>query len=537
MENEMLKSVIDIVGEQAPRDELPVLSAFAEAYIRRFPDNGGFLLTPRECYNQVEDLYEFIKERPDRTGTVRVFTPDRDRQGYETGASVVELVVDDGPFLVDSVTAEILGRGIAIKTALHPVIGVDRDEQGRLIEVTHARRAQRKESVQHYDLDRSLDAGEAADLETSLRGILDDIHAVVRDFEPMTRAVDRMVGVAEAGKARYPVEEIYETTSFLRWLLDGNFVFLGYREYRISGEGAERALSVVPGSGLGLLGDHNESSFATPTLLSDLSEARRRRYEEGGLLVISKTNRVSTVHRRAKMDYVGIRHLGPDGQVVGEARLIGLFTSKMYMTRASQIPLLHRKLDQIIDAEDLIDGSHDHKLAIQLFESFPKDELFATPTDGIRQAISELLTLEEDQQVRLIIRRDHLNRTISLLVSLPRDRFNADLRKGLQELFRERFRATSVDYRLALGDTGAARIHFTVWIPEGETPEANVADLEKEVVALTRELAGQGHGCSHRPLRPGTGARSRREMAQPDARVLHDIGADPADSYGHPAPR
>ncbi len=166
MENEMLKSVIDIVGEQAPPEDFPVLSAFVEAYIRRFPDTDGVRLTPRECYDQIEDLYGFIKKRLDRAGTVRVFVPDRSLHGYETGASVVEVIVDDGPFLVDSITAEIQARGIAIKRALHPVIGVDRDEQGNLTEVMNARGARHKESVQHYELDRALDDDEAADLET-----------------------------------------------------------------------------------------------------------------------------------------------------------------------------------------------------------------------------------------------------------------------------------------------------------------------------------------------------------------------------------
>ena len=491
MKNKMLATVMEFVTQRAPQEELPLLSAFAEAYIRRFPDNEGARLTPAECYDQVEDLFQFIKSRPDGARMVRVFTPTHEEHGYETNGSVVELLVDDTPFLVDSVTAEIQSRGFGLQRALHPVIGVDRDDQGQLNEVTHARKAHRKESVQHYELDRTLDESEAADLVDTLRDVLTDINAVVRDFEPMTRAIDRMVGVAEAGKARYPTEEIYETTAFLRWLLDGNFVFLGFREYRITGSGSERMLSVVPGSGLGILSDHNESAFAEPRLMSELSEARRRRYEEGGLLVISKTNRLSTVHRHAKMDYLGIRHVGPDGEVIGEARLIGLFTSKTYMTRATQIPLLHRKLDQIIEAEDLIDGSHDHKLAIQLFESFPKDELFATPTEGIQQAISGLLTLEEDQQIRLIVRRDLLNRTISLLVSLPRDRFNAELRKDLQQLFRERFHGKSVDYRLAMGDTGAARIHFTVWVGEGEILDVPFADLEQEVVALTRNWQDQ----------------------------------------------
>jgi len=481
----MLTTVMELVTERAPRDELGLLSAFAEAYIRRFPTSGA-QLTADECYEQVEDLYQFIKVRPDGAGAVRVFTPDRATHRYETGGSVVELAVDDAPFLVDSVSAEIQARGIAVQRAVHPVIGVARDGTGRLTEVTHARRAQQRESVQHYELDRPLDAEEAADLEGALRAVLSDIHSVVRDFEPMTRAIDRMVGVAEAGRARYPVEDVYETTAFLRWLLDGNFIFLGFREYRITGSGADRSLSVVPGSGLGILADHRGSAFATPVPMTKLPDALLRRYEEGGLLVISKTNRLSTVHRRVRMDYIGVRHLGPEGEVIGETRLVGLFTSKMYMTRATQIPLLHRKLDQIIQAEDLIEGSHDHKLAIQLFESFPKDELFATPTDAIRQSIAGLLTLEGDRHVKLFVRRDLLSRNVSLLVSLPRDRFNTELRKDLQKLFRDRFNGTSVDYRLAMGETGSARIHFTVWVAEGDIPTVSSNELENEVVSLAR---------------------------------------------------
>ncbi len=486
MEDTMLTTVMELVGRRAPEDDLPTLSAFAEAFVRRFPEDAGARLTADECYDQVENLYQFIKVRPDGVRAVRVFTPSVEAHGYETGTSVVELVVDDAPFLVDSITAEIQAHGIAVQRVLHPVIGVVRDEAGTLIEVTHARRAQQRESVQHYELDRSLDEEEAAHLQAQLDGVLSDIHAVVRDFEPMTRSIDRMVGVAEAGRARYPTEEVYETTAFLRWLLDGNFVFLGFREYRITGIGSERALSVVPGSGLGLLAEHHQSAFATPVPMSRLPDALQQRYEKGGLLVITKTNRLSTVHRRVKMDYIGVRHLGPDGEVVGEARLIGLFTSKTYMTRATQIPLLHRKLDQIIEGEDLIEGSHDHKLAIQLFESFPKDELFATPTADIQRSIAGLLTLEEGQHVKLFVRRDLLHRNVSLLVSLPRDRFNAELRKRLQKLFRDRFKGSSVDYRLALGDTGAARIHFTVWVSEGEIPAVSFTELENEVVALTR---------------------------------------------------
>jgi glutamate dehydrogenase len=481
----MLASVMDLVDQRPTDDDSPAIAAFARAYVRRFSQTSGAQLSAAACYAQVLNLFDFIKSRPERSQAVRVFTPTAEPHGYATGGSVVELVVDDAPFLVDSITAEIQSRGFAALRVLHPVIGVTRDETDYLTEVTHARRAHHRESVQHYELDRVLDDEEAADLQAAVDRILTDTHAAVRDFERMTRTIDRMVAIAEAGRSRYPPEDVYETTDFLRWLLDGNFVFLGYREYRITGTGSDREISVAPGSGLGILQDHDKSGFAEPVKMSSLSNALRTRYEEGGLLVITKTNRLSRIHRRVRMDYIGVRNIGPDGEVIGEARLVGLFTSKTYMTRATQIPLLRRKLDQILEAEDLIEGSHDHKLAIQLFESFPKDELFATPTEEIRRSIAGLLTLEEDQHVKLFVRRDLLNRNVSLLVSLPRDRFNADLRKALQSLFKERFNGTSVDYRLALGDTGSARIHFTVWVA-GEIPTVPFKDLEQDVIALTR---------------------------------------------------
>ncbi len=410
----MLTTVMELVSNQAPPADLQALTAFAEAYIRRFPDNVGVQLTGDECYRQIHYLFDFVKSRPDGAHSVRVFTPVRATHGYETGGSVVELVVDDSPFLVDSMTAEIQSRGMAVQRALHPVIGVD---PGRN---RPSHRSRPCPSGSPPRVGPALRAGpvnwrpkKPQPCRRHSMASSPSIHAAVRDFDRISRAVDRMVGIAEAGRVRYPADEIYETTAFLRWLLDGNFVFLGFREYRITGEGEERALSVVPGSGLGILADHDQSAFANPVLMSELDDALRRRYEEGGLLVITKTNRLSTIHRRVKMDYIGIRHLGPDGEVIGEARLVGLFTSKMYMTRATQIPLLHRKLDQIIESEDLIEGSHDHKLAIQLFESFPKDELFATPTDDIQKSIAGLLTLEDDQHVKLFVRRDLLNRNVS----------------------------------------------------------------------------------------------------------------------------
>ena len=187
------------------------------------------------------------------------------------------------------------------------------------------------------------------------------------------------------------------------------------------------------------------------------------------------------------MDYVGVRIVSPEGQVVGEARLIGLFTSKAYMERAAKTPLLHHKLEQIIAAEDLIPGSHDYKQVIELFESFPRDELFQASTEELRRLVVGLLQIEKHGGIRVLVRKDLYGRQVSIVVALPRERFSASLRKRLQEMFRERFGGSSVDYHLSLGETESARIFFTVHIDTGvQIPEIPYEELEEEVERLAR---------------------------------------------------
>ncbi|MCL1599505.1 MAG: NAD-glutamate dehydrogenase, partial [Actinomycetia bacterium] len=282
----------------------------------------------------------------------------------------------------------------------------------------------------------------------------------------------------------YSFEEISETVDFLKWLMDDNFVFLGYRRYDL--EESDGVDCIVPNiaSGLGMLRDQIPEPRPVP--LDDLSTQLQERYVGGDLMVISKTNRHSSVHRDARMDYVGLREIGPDGTMVAELRLLGLFTSKAYLGSASDTPVLRRKLHDILAAQDVIEGSHDYKTIVALFETFPKDELFAMEVDSIGETIGELLETEEAQTVRLIVRRDPLNRSVSVLVTVPRDRFNATLRMQLQDLFLEEFGGNAIDYRLAIGESGDARIHFTIWTGEGARVDVDIPDLEQRVVALSR---------------------------------------------------
>lgn len=483
-----LNRCVDLSGkDMTSAGELePALSAFAQAYIRRIPDEHVAGFSDEEVFAELRSVFDFVVARGDDEAAVRVFNPDVNVHGYDPERTVVDIAVDDSPFLVDSVTAAIEALGHRVALDAHAVIGTERDDKGRLVDIGHARTSESRESVQHYVLDRSLNEAECHQLQTRLGSVLRDVRLAVTDFAAMQGAVDRMMEIARQGSARYDEHEVTEAVELLRWLKDLNFVFLGYREYSIVENEGKHSLAVVRGSGLGILSDTDESRYASPVPIADLPEDLQERYAEGFLLVIAKTNRISTVHRPARMDYVGVRMIGPSGGVVGEARLIGLFTSRALMAESASMPILRGKLKDVLDAGDLFEGSHDYRAVARMFNSFPKSELWSMPVEAIRTTIQGLLAIERKEHVRLFVSSDLLHRSVSLMVVLPRDRFNATLRRQLETLFRERYGGTSVDYQLSQGEEGLARIHFTVWVGGGPVPDVSFDDLQQTVVEMSR---------------------------------------------------
>ena len=281
--------------------------------------------------------------------------------------------------------------------------------------------------------------------------------------------VERMAAAAHGAEGVRSAEEVEETAAFLDWLRDGHFILLGARAYTLEEGASGPEVQVQPGSGLGILRDDGESRFARPTPLNELPEfLHERLVASGDLLVIGKTNRRSRVHRRARMDDVSVRVLRPDGTIAGLLRVIGLFTSLVYLEQASRTPLLRRKLQAIIEAEGLIEGSHDYKATVAAFESFPRDELFQAPVDALRAEIVAAARAEEAQRVTLTVRQDAASRNITVMVAMPGDRMSTELRMRLQDLLAQRFHAESVEYHLALVEDAAAQLFFLLHIPAGQ---------------------------------------------------------------------
>nr|HMS72142.1 NAD-glutamate dehydrogenase [Baekduia sp.] len=414
--------------------------------------------------------------RGNAPAAVRAFTPNRDGHGYESPGSALETNTLDLPFLVDSVSAEITTRGIGIVRVVHPIVSILRDESGQILALGDEDNGTR-ESIMHFELDRRLDPQELADLETGVRDVLASVAVVVEDFPKLVASVERLKEVAPHGaEVRGTLEAApAEIQAFLQWLADDNLVFLGYREET----GTDESAAPVPGTELGLLRARTEGGIGTDAELHIGSVGDDRR-----LLRVMRSQALSPVHRHEPMLTVLVRKISEDGSPDGVCRLLGLMTSRAAAEPASRTPLLRSKLEHIVNAEQLVHGSHDYKAAVALFDHFPKGELLASPVSDLRQEIATLIGTPPGE-VRVVGRMAPHRHAASLVALLPRQRVTPELRVKVRGIVADAYRTTIVEIHESLGEDDRALLHIRGRSKDA-LPDLDVQAIEQQIREQSR---------------------------------------------------
>ena len=389
---------IDAVCRQLERqispDEADLAISFAEIFFSKATEEFLQERSPDALARMALGAWRFLQRaRPDRVNA-DVFNPDVDNEGWYAPVTVLRTNISERPFIVDSLREFLHTQDLFIEHLIYPVIYVERREDGEITAVRPSQEGETKESLVHCEVARVTDPELQDYLRNEASRRLQDVVRATDDFHPMIDAVNATVAeLAESMRERDDIsEELGEIQSFLRWVRDAGFVFLGYRGYQLVDIEGGKAIVVEPGSGLGVMRNEAESSYAEPVLLSDLDPGLRDLVGGGPHLIISKTNALSTVHRLARMDYIGVKKLSRDGEVVGEHRFIGLFTSKAYAEEAEKIPILRRKLQVILENAGAAEGEHDYKEIKTIFSSMPKEELFVSSVEQIGADVQIVLT-------------------------------------------------------------------------------------------------------------------------------------------------
>jgi glutamate dehydrogenase len=433
--------------------------------------------------------------RPQGVANVRVFTPTVDEHAWACGHTVVEIVTDDAPFLVDSINAELSRLDRAIHLVVHPQVVVRRDVTGNLLEVLdlpasgfvagdHPRDAI-VESWTHVEIDRVAQHEDIDDIAANLRRVLEDVRVAVEDWPRMReRARAIAAELAEAPPPGIGPEEVEEARRLLGWLADEHFTFVGYREYKLEVRDGHEVLIGQTGTGLGIL--RYDQRQHSPSF-DRLTKQARAKAREKKLLVLTKANSRATVHRPSYLDYVGVKVFDAEGQVIGERRFLGLFASSAYTDSVRRIPVVERKVSAVLSRAGFSLDSHSGKDLLQILETYPRDELFEIGVDELYEIAIAVMHLQERRRTRLFMRVDEYGRYVSCLVFLPRDRYTTAVRLKMEDILRSAFKGSHVDYSTRVTESVLARLHFIVRMEPGALlPYVDPDELEAKLVEATR---------------------------------------------------
>lgn len=443
-----------------------------------------------DLYGAVVNFWSLINERSPKETKIRIYNPDFERHGWQTTHTVIEVICDDMPFIVDSIRMVINRMGLTSHLIIHMGgIRVKRDKNHRVSEILPRSFTNSDKNVIHeapifVEIDRQTDPLILEQLHQHIEAALKDNRVIYEDWEKMRIKVKEAIGEIDKLPKTFAPDEAEESKAFLNWIEDHHFTFLGVRDYELVKKGAETVLKTIPKSGLGVLRD-NESKTVEQHV-SDITPVLSDTTRPSHILTMTKTNTLSTVHRDAYTDCIRINRYDSQGQLIGERRIIGLYTSAAYHTNPKHIPFLRLKVKTIMEKSMLNPHSHAGKFLLNILETLPRDDLIQGTEDELLEIAMGIFYMQERKRIRLFARMDLNRRFISCLVYVPKERFNTELRMAMQQVLAESFNALEINFSTQFSESVLARIHYIIKLDPHHCPEYNLKDIENKLIEIGR---------------------------------------------------
>jgi glutamate dehydrogenase len=466
-------------------------------YIKRY--YSSVALEDLSAY-QLEDLcgaalshWSTLEKRQRGEALVRIYNPDYEQYGWESTHTVIEVTHDDMPFLVDSVQMELNRLELTTHMIAHMgAIYIERNTNKEIIHFAYDPHKSIKAAQDNYDalifieIDRQTDLKFIEELTQSLKSILQDVTHTVVDWQPMLKKLNECIHELETiTPSGADPDDVSESRKFLSWLGSDHFTFIGYREYKLLKKNGDYELQIIPNTGLGVLKNCHEQKISQS--FASMTPKGRQLALSPQILILGKTNTPPRIHRAAiAEDSISVKQFDQDGNVIGEKRFIGLYTSAAYNRSPRDIPLLHQKVKTIMEESHYPPGGHDSKALLNILETLPRDDLFQASTKELKELAVGIVLIKERRIIRLFVREDIYGRFMSCLVFVPRDRFNTDLRVAIQNILMRNFNGIKSTFSTRFSDSILARIHFVIRISQGGKNEYDVKDIFKQIIDIAR---------------------------------------------------
>lgn len=490
---EIISKIIDNIKQSVAPKDLPLLEIFANRFYGSCSYHDLNEHSIENLTGALLSQWNFIYQREVREAKVKIFNPSLEVDGWQSTHTIIQISHDDIPFLVDSIRIEINRTGMQIHFMIHfGGTKVKRDSLNQLIDIlpigTHDPTALTEAPI-YIEIDRQIDPLIMEALKENIFRVLADVRAAVNDWGKMVERAEESLSELEQNPPPLDPADIIESRDFLRWLINNHFTFLGCRDLKLIGNETNRALQIIPGSGLGVLRDDTLSMVSRS--YADMPPQARKLALSKNILIIAKTNTKSTVHRDAYTDYIGVKRFNAKGELVGERRFVGLYTSTAYHSSPRYIPFLRHKVDKIIKEFHYPPDSHNGKEVVHILETLPRDDLFQATHEELVELTTGILHLQERKQLRLFVRKDSFGRYISCLVYIPRETFNTELSLQIQDVLMRSFQGLECTFTTYFSDSVLARIHFIVRINPKVNLDYDINEIENKLVAVSQSWSDE----------------------------------------------
>ncbi|GAA0820020.1 NAD-glutamate dehydrogenase [Colwellia asteriadis] len=483
----ILNNVAKLIQQKVDSKTAPLVEQFANLLYGKISSLDLLDRNDSDMYGAALSLWSSLNEHKDETPVIHVFNPSVDKNGWKSSHTIIEVIVKDMPFLVDSIRIALNRLGLSPHLMLNAPLKVVRNEK---LDVTALSpivdtklKATSEETIFLIEIDRQSEQSELDNIKSELLSVVEDISLTVSDWQPMLARLKTVI--SEVSKAKLPggKQEKQDSLDFLNWMADNNFTLMGYRDYEVQAVKGDISLNANIGSSLGLM--KNSKGTAT-RLVSSLSERGREVALGNSHLILTKTNSCSRVHRPAQLDYIGVKRFDNKGNVIGEERFIGLFGSAYYTNSVQNLPFISSKVMAVCDASGYAKGTHDYKTLINILETYPRDEILQSSVDELLRTVTGILQMQERDYCGLFVRRDAFDRFYSCMVYVPRERYNTKLRIDTQELLQQAFNSKEeVEFTTFFSESVHARTHYIVKVNSTKA-DINVKEIEKNLNEAAR---------------------------------------------------
>lgn len=483
----IISNVIAYAKKTIESDEIELISSFIKMYFSNVPIED---LKDREADCLFGTAYSHwlqLKIRKPRESKIKVFNPSMQEDGWQSNHTIVEVLHDDIPFLVDSLRMEINRLGYTIHLIIHQgglkIVRGSSGELKTLLPFDSNAEHTSTEVLIYFEIDKHTDPDDLLTITDNLQRVLIDVRAAVNDWDKMKNRVNQILQEMNQCPISLDTEDYNESKTFLEWLNNDHFTFLGSREYVVVEVDNKKALQLVPKTGLGVL--KNEERSKIIRYFEELPPKARKQAMSKHILILTKSNTMSTVHRGPTYtDYVGVKKVNQNGEVVGMTLFIGLYTSDAYNSKLCDIPFIRRKANKILQQSGLINNAHALKTLINILDTFPRDDIFQGGVNQLAEIMVGIMHLQDRKRIRLFVLSDTFDRYVSCLVYVPRDNLSTDLIYRMQEVLMTAFEGLKVSYTTYFPESVLARIHYVIRINPKKKFHPDKDEIEAKLVQV-----------------------------------------------------